>query len=124
MPSIVIMPRGAQILVRSPCAVPWGCLVTYLFQVGQRCRDTDAQRGTMPGCGGDSLAAGDAPGGAAMPLWRQCPRSGGPGGRGRAGRGRGRSMQSGRSTRSPALLLCPSGEEIGSFELGAGSTPV
>lgn len=41
MPSRVIMPRGARILVR------WGCLVTHLFQVGQRCRDTDARRGMM-----------------------------------------------------------------------------
>lgn len=62
------------------------------------------------------------PGGTAVPTERLCPRGGGPAGAGRggAGRGRGLSMQGGRSTRSPALLLCPGGEEIGSRRAGGG----
>lgn len=90
MPGTVIIPRGAQISVRWPCAVGRGCLVTYLLQIEQRCLDTDAQRGLMPGGGGDSLAGGDARW-AAVGEERWSRRSGA--GRGGAGVGRsGRSL--------------------------------
>lgn len=57
MPSIETMPRGALI----PLCGALGMLGEYLFQVGQRCLDIDAQWGMMPDeRGGYSRTGGDA----------------------------------------------------------------
>lgn len=61
MPSIETMPRGALIPGAVAVCGALGMLGEYLFQVGQRCLDTDAQWGMMPGEGGGySSAGGDA----------------------------------------------------------------
>lgn len=54
MPSIETMPRGALI----PLCGALGMLGEYLFQVGQRCLDTDAQWGMMPGGKGGVFPCG------------------------------------------------------------------
>lgn len=83
-------------MVRLPRAVRWGFLVMHLFLTGQRCLDADASRGAQ---------------GAVVP-----PERGG------AGRGRGLSMQGGRSTRSQSAP--PAERRLGASALGAGSGPV